>query len=178
MPGNTGSVPGSAPSLDGVACASSLQPPPLPWCPLVSLRCLGPALGTQGLTQSPVTAGPRSGWWSFLPPSAVSSSLSLRDSPPPPPDPVPHPPLPGTAPSLLSMPGPPRLYIPEHLWCYFRWYCLYRNSSSPVPCFSGAQRWYILVPSILSLALAFVKSKSLQCTFRAVSLESGRPSSI
>lgn len=164
-------MPGSAPSLDGVASASPLQPPPLPSCPLVSLRVLGPALGDQGLTHSPVMAGSRSGWWSFLPPSAVSSSLSLRDSPPPPPYPVLHPLRP-------LHPPPPRLYIPEHLWCYFRWYCLYHNSSSPVPCFSGAQRWYILVPSILSLALAFVKSRSFQCTFRAVSIESGRHSSV
>lgn len=43
-------------SLDTVVFTSSPEPPPLPWCPLIFLRDLSPALGTQDLTQRLVVA--------------------------------------------------------------------------------------------------------------------------
>lgn len=90
MPGNSGSAPVSAPSLDGVACASSSQPPPLPWCPVISLQCLNAAPGTQGLTHSPVMAALCSGWWN-LPTSLFGAFLFAPTTHFLPPEPCPAP---------------------------------------------------------------------------------------
>lgn len=49
---------------------------------------------------------------------------------------------------------------------------LHDNSLPPVLSFPGTQHQYILVPSVWYLALAFVRSKSLRCTLRVVSIRS------
>lgn len=104
-------------SLDRVAFTSSPEPPPLPGCPLIFLRDLGPALGTQDLTHRPVVAVAALSVGNLL--TNLCRAFLFAPVPRPCPQTLfTNSPLPGTYQSLLSMPLPPSTQGPtlEHLW--------------------------------------------------------------